>query len=109
MKLLSFIKWYVPKWMPISNMFLKIPFVGKFFAQIIPICNYTLQYPFLSKNQLIDWAILDTFDMLSPDYDNPQSLKTLNKWIKKYDLDKIYLGRGDNGFVLIAKKKLCVA
>jgi hypothetical protein len=46
--------------------------------------------------------------MLSPEYDNPQSLKTLNKWISKYNLEKIHLGRGYNGFVLIAKKKLCV-
>lgn len=103
--LLSIIKWYVPIWMPFSNFFLKTPFVGKFLAQIIPICNYSKQYPFLSKQQLVDWAILDTFDMLSPDYDNPQSFKTLNRWLFKYNLDKIFLGRGDNGFVLIAKKR----
>ena len=103
--LLSFIKWYVPIWMPFSNIFLKIPIIGKFLAQLIPICNYSKQYPFLSKQQLVDWAILDTFDMLSPDYDNPQSFKTLNKWVINYNLEKVYLGRGDNGFVLIAKKR----
>ena len=106
-KLLSFIKWYVPKWMPISNIFLEIPFFGKFMAQIIPICNYTKQYPSLTKKQLIEWAILDTFDMLSPDFDNPQKISTLRTWVKKYNLEKIYLGRGDNGFVLIARKKVC--
>ena len=103
--LLSIIKWYVPIWLPFSNIFLKIPIIGKFLAQLIPICNYSKQYPFLSKQQLVDWAILDTFDMLSPDYDNPQSFKTLNKWVINYNLEKVYLGRGDNGFVLIAKKR----
>jgi SAM-dependent methyltransferase len=107
-KLLSIISWYVPKWMPISNILLKTPLIGKFLAQIIPICNYSLLHPSLNKKQLIDWAILDTFDMLSPDYDNPQKKSTLENWVLKYHLDKIFLGRGDNGFVLIAKKKLCV-
>ncbi len=103
-KLLSIIKWYIPKWFPISSFLLKIPFLGKFLAQIIPICNYSLQFPDLTKKQLIDWAILDTFDMLSPEYDNPQTYKTLENWIKKYDLKKLFLNRGDNGYVLIAKK-----
>jgi SAM-dependent methyltransferase len=103
-KLLSIIKWYIPKWFPISSFLLKIPFLGKFLAQIIPICNYSLQFPDLTKKQLIDWAILDTFDMLSPEYDNPQTYETLENWIKKYDLKKLFLNRGDNGYVLIAKK-----
>ncbi len=107
-RLLSIIRWYVPKWIPISTELLNIPVVGKFFAQIIPICNYSKQFPNLSKEQLKEWAILDTFDMLSPEFDNPQKHSTLKSWIKKYDLDLVYLGRGDNGFVLIARKKTCV-
>ena len=97
----------MPKWFLISTVLLKIPVVGKFLAQIIPICNYSEQFPDLSKDQLKEWAILDTFDMLSPEYDNPQKYSTLKSWIKKYDLHLVYLGRGDNGFVLIARKKVC--
>lgn len=107
-QLLNFIKWYIPIWMPISTIFLKIPFFGKFLAQIIPICNYSRQFPTLSKKQLEEWAILDTFDMLSPEYDNPQKYSTLRKWIKKYNLEEIYIKRGDNGFVLKARSKTCV-
>ena len=66
--------------------------------------NNFVPYETVTKEQLIEWAVLDTFDMLSPEYDNPQSFTKLNNWIKKYDLDKIRLDRGDNGFVLIAKK-----
>lgn len=106
-RLLSIIRWYVPKWIPISTGLLNIPVVGKFLAQIIPICNYSKQFPDLSKEQLKEWAILDTFDMLSPEFDNPQKHSTLKSWIEKYDLDLVYLGRGDNGFVLIARKKIC--
>lgn len=107
--LLHLIASYVPLWMPISNLFLGIPLIGKFLAQIIPICNYSKQFPELSKKQLEEWAILDTFDMLSPEYDTPQKYSTLKKWIEKYNLEEIYLCRGDNGFILKAKSKICVA
>jgi SAM-dependent methyltransferase len=67
-RLLSIIKWYVPKWMPVSTLLLNVPVIGKFLAQIIPFVNYSKQFPDLTKEQLYEWAILDTFDMLSPEY-----------------------------------------
>ena len=103
-KLLKFVQWYVPKWFPLSTNLLKVPYVGKFLAQIIPILNYSDHFPELSKKELIDWAILDTFDMLSPAYDKPQTLKTLREWAVTSNLEIIYCGRGDNGYVLVAKK-----
>jgi SAM-dependent methyltransferase len=106
-RLLSLIRWYVPKWITISTLLLKVPIIGKFLAQIIPICNYSEQFPTLTKEELKEWAILDTFDMLSPEFDQPQKRSTLKSWIKNYDLDLLYLGRGDNGYVLIARKKVC--
>jgi len=103
--LLNFIQWYIPLWFPTSTFLLKIPILGKFLSQIVPICNYTNTYPNLNKSQLIEWAILDTFDMLSPEYDNPQTKQNLKKWVIKYNLDLIELRRGYNGYILIAKKK----
>jgi ubiquinone/menaquinone biosynthesis C-methylase UbiE len=104
-KLLYFIKWYIPYWYPVSTILLKIPILGKFLSQIIPICNYSKIYPTLNKSQLVEWAILDTFDMLSPEYDIPQSKRNLEKWIIKYNLELIELRRGYNGYILKAKKK----
>ncbi len=103
-KLLSIINWYVPKWFPISSILLKIPFAGKFLAQVIPIANYTKQFPFLNKKQRVEWAMLDTFDMLSPTHDNPQSLQTLKLWAIEAKLEVLFCGKGDNGYVLKAKK-----
>ena len=105
-KLLKFIEWYVPKWFPVSSFFLRVPLIGRFLAQLIPILNYSLMYPELSKKELIDWAILDTFDMLSPMYDKPQTLRTLKKWANNNSLEIIYVGPGDNGYVLVAKKNI---
>ena len=43
--------------------------------------NYSNVYP-LSNQQLIEWALMDTFDMLSPKYDNPQTINTISQWMK---------------------------
>lgn len=48
-KLLKIIQTYIPIWFPISTLFLKVPIFGKFLCQIIPICNYSNQFPDLSK------------------------------------------------------------
>jgi ubiquinone/menaquinone biosynthesis C-methylase UbiE len=103
--LLKLIQSYIPYWFPISSFLLKIPFVGKFLAQCLPICNYSLQYPFMKKQELIDWAILDTFDMLSPEYDQPQTLSTLKMWMEEAGLEILYCGKGDNGYVGLGRKK----
>ena len=48
----------------------KIPLFGKILKRLIPVANYNGIYD-LSKIQLKEWALLDTFDMLSAKYDNP--------------------------------------
>lgn len=103
-KLLRVVKWYVPKWFPVSTLLLKVPFIGRFLSQLVPILNYKEMYPELSKEELVTWAILDTFDMLSPAYDYPQTLNTISKWGKEAGLQIIYCGPGDNGFVLVGRR-----
>jgi trans-aconitate methyltransferase len=103
--LLKLIQFYMPIWFPISSQLIKIPIFGKFLAQIIPTVNYSLQYPFMSKQQLIEWSILDTFDMLSPEYDQRQSLDTLKNWMEEANLDILYCAKGDNGYVGVGRKK----
>lgn len=85
-KLLKIIQTYIPIWFPISTLLLKVPIFGKFLCQIILICNNSNQFSDLSKEQLIEWAILDTFDMLSPKYDQPQTFETFKKWLIKANL-----------------------
>lgn len=38
----------------------------------IPVANYVNEHQ-LSRDQRYAWAILDTFDMLSPHFDQPQT------------------------------------
>ena len=62
--------------------------MGFLLKRLIPVANYKNIYP-LNEQQLIDWAILDTYDMFSPQYDNPQNEKTIRKWMKDMNFDKI--------------------
>jgi hypothetical protein len=41
----------------------------------------------LSKEDLREWVILDTFDMFSPAYDNPQRISTVKKWMQEAGAD----------------------
>jgi len=45
---------------------------GVLLSRAVPIANYRGKLP-LDDRQLLEWAILDTFDWLSPAYDRPMS------------------------------------
>jgi hypothetical protein len=55
----------------------------------------------LTPQQVREWAILNTYDMLAPAYDQPQSAATLLSWFKEAGLRNIevfrygfFVGRG---------------
>ena len=69
-------------WMISASHFLhkiKLGFLNRF----IPICGIygALPVKSLSKKELREWCVLDTFDMFSPEYDNPQKIKTVANWV----------------------------
>jgi hypothetical protein len=45
--------------------------------------------PNLPYAQLRELCVLDTFDMFSPEFDNPQSIETVVHWFKKYGLIQV--------------------
>ena len=51
-----------------------------------------------------DWAILDTFDMYSPEHDHPQTISEIRSWFRKEEFKEIEVFYGDNGIVARAKK-----
>ena len=51
--------------------------------RFLPICDINRTLPAnLSKEELREWVVLDTFDMFSPAYDNPQKISTVKKWME---------------------------
>ena len=70
--LLVAIKVLMPVLFPLTEVLFRIPYAGRLMAFLIPVANY-VQMPELSLRQRYEWAILDTFDMLSPQYDLPMT------------------------------------
>ncbi|MFN2492462.1 MAG: methyltransferase domain-containing protein [Pyrinomonadaceae bacterium] len=73
-KLLVTIKGLMPILFPVTEVAFRVPYLKRFFHFAIPVANY-VEEPELSMRQRYNWAILDTFDMLAPQYDQPQTQK----------------------------------
>jgi len=83
--LFKLVKVAVPLLLPVSSILIRCPLVGHYLRYIIPVVNYERIFP-LNKQQLFEWAVLDTFDMFSPKYDYPQHEKTVGCWFKAIGL-----------------------
>jgi len=70
-RLLAGIRRAMPVLFPLTDAAFRLPVLGRLFMFAIPVANYTGERT-LSRRQRYQWAVLDTFDMLSPQYDQPQ-------------------------------------
>jgi 2-polyprenyl-3-methyl-5-hydroxy-6-metoxy-1,4-benzoquinol methylase len=84
--------------------------IGKLVNRFLPICDINTTIPHsLDKSSLREWVILDTFDMFSPTYDNPQKMATVVNWLKSMKLSRvsgeaIQYGDGNEVFAVKAIK-----
>lgn len=71
---------------------------SKFFSKLklnklnrfLPICDIEGTLPKnLPYHQLRALCVLDTFDMFSPEYDQPQKISTVINWFKKYNMKEV--------------------
>jgi hypothetical protein len=78
--LLAALERLVPVMLRSSRILAKIPAVGELLKRVVPVANYDGIYP-LTEAQLLEWALLDTFDILAPTYDHPQTPATVRRWL----------------------------
>ena len=71
---------WVPRMLRITKRIGRIPRVGPLLVRAIPVADYRNVFP-LTEAQVTEWALLDTFDWLSPEYDQPQKREVVNQWI----------------------------
>lgn len=101
-KLLSGIRRAMPILFPLTNVLFRLPLAGRLFMFAIPVANY-VQERSLTREQRYDWAILDTFDMLSPQYDQPRTQQEVEEALSGAGIIK--LQRLDSpGLSLIGEK-----
>lgn len=70
--LLTILKILSPLLFTLTEILYRIPVFKKIFTFVIPYANH-VGIKALSTKQRYEWAILDTFDMLSPAYDSPMT------------------------------------
>jgi ubiquinone/menaquinone biosynthesis C-methylase UbiE len=67
--------------------------LGKWVNRFLPICDIKGTMPAdLSKQELKEWVILDTFDMFSPEYDRPQKIAAVQKWFEEFGVKVSFAG-----------------
>ena len=89
--LFRLVRLYVPLLLPVSTAIGFLP-LGKKLRFVLPVANYHGVYA-LSRAQLREWAILDTFDMLAPEHDHPQTAGTLREWMREAGLREVEVFR----------------
>jgi SAM-dependent methyltransferase len=91
-KLFRAVERAMPLLMGLSRGASRIPAVGSLVRRMLPVANYDGMYG-LNGRQLREWAVLDTFDMLSPTYDQPQTPRTLHRWTHEAGLQEIEIDK----------------
>ncbi len=101
--LLRIVRFYIPLWLPIDTAIRHIPYIGNWIlAQLrVPCWNY-IDLPWAQRRE---WAILDTFDALSPAFDLPMTQAELRGACELPDAIEIDVFPGGNGFVANLRRK----
>ena len=85
---------YVELMWPVSGVINRV--AGNWVNWLLLVQDYRGMYD-LPEEDLKEWAILDSFDALSPRYDQPQSLETVRRWFAEAGLDEVDVRYGYNG------------
>jgi SAM-dependent methyltransferase len=81
-------------WMISASKFFNKIGIGALTNRFIPICDIKGTMPQgLTKQELREWCILDTFDMFSPEYDQPQKIATVKSWFEQNGMEQVWGGQ----------------
>jgi SAM-dependent methyltransferase len=100
--LLFLLKLSLPLLFPVTEVLFRIPLLGRAFRFVIPVANY-VDFRDLTLRQRYRWALMDTFDMLAPKYDSPQTKAEVSERLSRSGFVDIERGRG-SGLNLIARR-----
>ncbi len=100
-RLLKVIEGVMPVAFPATNLLFRLPGLGKLFMFMIPVANYVHEKQ-LSDKQRYAWAILDTFDMLSPYYDQPMTEDEASQALKEAGVETTR--KSESGLNLVGRR-----
>jgi SAM-dependent methyltransferase len=80
-------------WLIKCNLFFQKIGIGRLVNRFLPICDIEVTLPSnLSKKELRELVILDTFDMFSPEHDHPQRIATVAEWFREFNVEVTHAG-----------------
>ena len=87
----------------IQSPFMRIKFIRFAISRLIPFYNYSHIYRAaganLSKRELFEVSLLDTFDALAPQYDLPNTADTILGWFRDAGLESVQVTQRNPVFV----------
>ena len=104
-KLHALVEKWVPRLLPVSTALHGVPVVGEYFARLIPVANWRKNIKLPNEEMYRQWAVLDTFDWLSPAYETPQSRNGLQKIFAELPIEKLVIERVRGLYVMRGQKK----
>jgi SAM-dependent methyltransferase len=94
-RLYCWVRRYVDLMWPVAEVIRRIPRIGPALNWRLLIADYS---SLLSDEQTLkQWAYLDTFDMLAPRYDFPQTIAQVRRWCERAGLANVEVAYGFNG------------
>jgi SAM-dependent methyltransferase len=66
-------------------------------TRFLPLVDQRTLPPGLTAKQRREWSLLDTFDMYSPEYDQPQRIATVARWFEQHGAEVSFAGHVENG------------
>ncbi|NTW68496.1 MAG: methyltransferase domain-containing protein [Chlorobiaceae bacterium] len=90
-ELFAVLQRWVPGLLNVSQTLGSVPLFGRVLKRLVPIADYIDDYP-LTAQQMKEWVLLDTFDMLAPAYDIPQTATTARRWFEDAKFVNIQVG-----------------
>lgn len=96
---------YVDFMWPVARRLRRIPKVGRALNWRLLIGDYSGQIA--DDEVLREWAKLDTFDMLSPEFDKPARLHAMRQWCAEMPLADVRVHPGYNGYEIHARRATC--
>jgi SAM-dependent methyltransferase len=103
-RLLSFIRTYIPLWLPFDSAVRHIPFFGPRLLAIVPIPCWNYLHLGLTRAQRREWAIMDTFDALAARFDYPMTIDEVQDMIDLDENAETEVISGSNGIVANIRK-----
>lgn len=79
-----------PALLAVSHAAGAVPVLGRALRRAVPVADYEGVLP-LDARQRLEWAVLDTFDWLSPRYDQPQTPSTMRAWAAEAGLVDVHV------------------